>query len=56
MKHLNDPRHALLLAAHAGCDTRTAKRWLAGESVKGHVLTVRLEHFAARLGLTPRAR
>jgi hypothetical protein len=49
-----DPRQALLLAAHVGCDVRTARRWLSGDEVRGHVLGVRLVHYAARLGLTRR--
>ncbi len=49
-----DPRQALLLAAHVGCDVRTARRWLAGKSIRGHVLGVRLVHYAARLNLARR--
>jgi hypothetical protein len=43
-------KQALLLAAEAGCDHRTATKWLNGESVSRVMETV-LDNAATKLGI-----
>lgn len=46
---LTKPQRVMVIAAFAGCDLRTAKKYLEGGAIRGEVLRARLEEAARKV-------